>query len=77
MRVKTIPLSEHVKGQIEEICDAFGKGFDQADRNEANPYNKDCALHYAYEYGKEVANGQTKGMQDESWTIYVHPFHAV
>lgn len=58
MKIKTVTLSDHIKNQIEEICDAFRKGFDQANRNEVNPYAKDCAIHYAYEYGKETANGQ-------------------
>lgn len=57
-RVKTVPLSNHIKSQIESICDAFGKGFDQAEGDLINPYAKDSTLHYAYEYGKQVAQSQ-------------------
>lgn len=55
-KLRTVPVSDHIKNQIETICDAFGKGFDQAKRDLANPYAKDSALHYAYEYGKEAGH---------------------
>lgn len=53
---RTVPLDGHIKNQIETICDAFGKGFDQSGRDLPNPYAEDSALHYAYEYGKETTH---------------------
>ena len=43
---------------IEAICDAYGKGFDQHDRNLKNPYQERSSFFTAYEYGKQVANEQ-------------------
>lgn len=36
---------------IADICDAYGKGFDQAGRNLRNPYAPESAEHTAYQYG--------------------------
>jgi hypothetical protein len=44
----------HSTHMIECICDAFGKGFDQANRRLVNPYKEGSDLHYAYQNGKEV-----------------------
>lgn len=43
---------------VGQICDAFGKGFDQFNRNLNNPYVGLSVLWSAYEYGKEVAHEQ-------------------
>ena len=38
---------------IEDICDAFGKGFDQFNRDLKNPYPENSDQWHAYKYGRE------------------------
>lgn len=57
-RIKIVPLSDHIKEQIEDICDAFEKGFEEMGCSMDNPYNTGSALHYAYAYGDAVAAKQ-------------------
>lgn len=55
MSDKTITTSEgHSVHMIEGICDAFGKGFDQAIRKLSNPYKENSDWWHAYRYGKSV-----------------------
>lgn len=36
---------------IADICDAYGKGFDQSGRGLKNPYAPESGEHTAYQYG--------------------------
>jgi hypothetical protein len=38
---------------VEDICDAFGKGFDQCKRDLKNPYPEGGDQWHAYRYGRE------------------------
>ena len=52
----TITIEGHSLEMIEGICDAFGKGFDQAERDLLNPYKIKSDLWFAYEYGRAAAH---------------------
>jgi len=44
---------------IEDICDAFGKGFDQCKRDLSNPYPLRSDQYFAYIYGR------TRGKEED------------
>jgi hypothetical protein len=52
--LSSLKAQEHPYPEIlrHEICDAYGKGFDQCDRDLPNPYANPHSA-WAYEYGKE------------------------
>lgn len=46
------PIPENMR-IVEDICDAFGKGFDQCNRDLNNPYVAESDQHHAYRYGRQ------------------------
>ena len=49
--MKSGSVTTYVSQSVEDICDAYGKGFDQCKRGLANSYPVGSDQWHAYEYG--------------------------